>query len=920
MNLAACCCNPCHVSPGPVPRFENVTKVADWAYEPNPDGIAPYTRRKYDIQPDGSCLYSEDEPNATCGRVGTEEHPEDAQPVCWNRGFDRSPPENVWDVPGVLPCTGPGAVSQIIDNCYRRIEGESVSFTDPCKKMGWKGVQAKAVWPGMVGFATTNCCPDGGQQQTKYLTQRVIETAVYHKTVSSTNACDSAADYTTEIYYRVHAAQSVHVDRYGNIRRSGSVSVESWLKVDGVEQEGAIRSCNLADAVGIPSIQYSPDSKLWPSVTTFGANCGIITFGSGGGALTGTVDDLNTAEHYAHLPNQTQGACGTAEDSQYTTTGSGTPATFALSDTEISVRYNQTVRAERSRCCTEYPASSDLSEDESLNYSQVVTLSDPIYYTDVIQDAYDLLATWPLNDESIYPWRTDDATWLCPLVSRDAEARGPTIDWTQVGCAFQDDVRFSGDVRGEPLPAGYDRFYNFRHIVWGAAQPAGSWCGACEISIGEESPLVSATQWTDKLDGSSMYGPGGWVKGSYTPQFGQFAYGHVESIDGVWVQKWAETLEEWPSLNHTRPCARDRYLIDESNRGCKSTYTDPDIILDAPPAFTEFIVGDIIAFDEGVFEIVGKTDATHYELGPKKYDMLLDVDSSVSKLRFPTARAICGRLEVEATQLSPGVVQITLAENHWLKRGGSESDTVDFHSVAGLGSGLAATVVSDTVFTVPGTLGAYAGGGYVSSAGITSTTWDWDTTCPRHDFIFRSWQSQYREADADPMLPPAVLTETQHSIAPNASHPTVLCITPNGGDVFPHGLTIGPYTGFGIIAYDGCFASDWVGDFQQAITDPFWQADHEPCWHIGSGSWTKAAAPCSTGTDEYPFPPIVEARIVKPSGAPTVPVTIHIEGSMPGYIGHPNCEIGPYGRPTVHNFREAWLTCTDWQEKTNHRC
>ena len=112
-------------------------------------------------------------------------------------------------------------------------------------------------------------------------------------------------------------------------------------------------------------------------------------------------------------------------------------------------------------------------------------------------------------------------------------------------------------------------------------------------------------------------------------------------------------------------------------------------------------------------------------------------------------------------------------------------------------------------------------------------------------------------------------------------------------------------------------------DVVQAYRDPYWQADHVPCGH--SGEWAIATAPCGEDANHYPYPPLVEAMLTLPSGAPSFSVEHPTgypdgESGIPGPVGHPNCDVEPYAIGTVHAIRAAWEACDDWREKVNDNC
>lgn len=904
MNLLSCCCEGC--GSHTVQRFENTTQVANWADPATPALIDPYTRLRYEAA-DGGCVAAE------CpGAAGTQ--------ACYNQGFDYSA-ANFNTIGGITP----GGTELIDFNGYQDA-GTTTVISNPC--YGWKAVVANPIWTGRLGFM--DCCPDEGTTQTKFTTITSETVASFHALLTLP-ACGGGATQTWEDTYEVSLFQTASVDAHGNVTRSGSISIfyESLYNGSPVAETG-IDSCVLADNVGIRFQGNSSDlGAISAAIIPRGdlnldASCGIIEFGTDSGnvldgpGVTGTASELNAAAYYAPVANQSAGdPCDPTPIPEIDVSGSA--AVFTLSNTELSVSWNTSGTIELELCCGGSPSGLIAVQESDISFEKTVTLSGARTFAAVKQDGEDMLDEWPLTDDAVYPWRTDASVWLVPLVRRDAAAIEPTIDWTtDEECEFISTNDYTGNVLGIPNPAGYDRHFNFNHIVWGASTVEfGGVCTACENSLGELSapPLpATATLWVDMFDGANSHGPGAWMS---TLQYGQFGTTADAVRSGIWMQKWAETIEAWPALNYARPCARDRYLFDETAIACVVDFTAPDLEIEASPLSgdVEFEVGDVIAINNEVYQIATKTDAQNYTVGGLLYELLISCDGA-SKLRFPAARGIAGVLNVtNAVQTSPGVVTITVDRKHWLKRGGSSNDTVDFTSVAGLGSGLTATVVDDTNFTVPGTLGAWTSGGTVSQTGAQTA---WDTTCSRNTYVTREYADRYREYDdEDPEDLPYSVTRTQRDYTSTSlSNPYVVVISPNSDDTPTKGVRYGFAATF---EADHCFGSEWHMDVVQAVPDPYWQADHVPCGHVGS--WAQAAEPCGEDADHYPYPPLVEARLTKPDGAPEPAVEIFPEdGGIPAVTGHPDCEIEPLDDGTVHAIRAAWEACDDWQEKTMHNC
>lgn len=895
MNLLPCCCG-CAANPAPVPRFVNSTKVADWSSTPNPDGISPYAREK-NYCSSSSCVDSAS--NSECG--GTD------QIVCWTMGFDRTLVAFPDALTGVNACAGGAFVSQILQNCYTHDGTTMLEFPSHCT-YGWKAVGASVQWIGVEGFVENSvCCNDGGQGQTRYRTQTLVEGG----SVSQTIGADTF-DATQSIN------QTASVDLLGNVSRVGSMHTNSNNTVGG-SPGSWLDSCLLDDFNGEAG-GTSTGGETWPNGAPplpsgslpMSLNCGVITVGYPSGhpdysmfpEVSGTASELNALGLFAPASGGT------------ITSSTGNPATFVLTDTELSVSWDNVTTAP--------------TETKSVSFSKSITLSNPRTWADVKGHAESLLYEWPLNRDDIMPWRTDSLTWLIPMMTDGAVNNSPSIllgligdcpsstTWGEVvtcDCPYEQTKGGTDEIVGSPLPPGYGRHFNYWHNneEYCASPPlCGNPCVTTVGMMGVDPLPLGATQWPTKSAGWAMPGRGAHIKQDLSLDM-------IPSAS-VYVQKYAETLVEWPAFNLARVCGRDRYLFDETAVAYINSFAAPDLILEALPA-VEFEVGDkVVLNDGGVYQIATKTSATIYTVGSKLYDSPIACDGA-SKLRFPTARSQCSTRAVSCVQTSPGLITCTTTGKHWLKAGGSELDTLTFNGIGGLTTA-AATVTSDTAFTVSGTLTTSPSSGTISD-GATSAQIAFDTTCSRHTFITREQVSNYRAmaVDGDPAASPTV---TQHTLTPSSRHPSVLCCTPTPNfDAFDNAYyhTWGNAFGSTYVQADMCFGETWALRFEQAVADPVWQADHRPQAHPG-GDWEQAANPCDTLDDyHYAFPPLVEPLITVPSGAPSLSYTlVDTTAGIPIHVNHPNCEIDPYETPFEMTWRPGWLTCTDWQELIGHRC
>ena len=899
MNLLPCCCAACEPTPTPVLRFLNVTMVTDYSSTPNPAGIAPYGR-DHDYCAVGACVDAES--NSECG--GTD------QIKCWTMGFDGASIAPLAALTGINECTGGALVSQIAQNCYASDGTTLQEFPSHCT-YGWKAVAAIARWHGQTGFLDDpTCCPTGGDSQVLYKSQTLIEEGTRTRAVNQTNICVDPDSYINFSYYH-KINQTASCDDCGNVSRTGDIHFRLSQSTTANPEETWLDSCQLADCTG--------SFDVMPAQFPLAASCGIISVGYALGdpnhglfpSVQGTAAELNAM----NLKAQSSSSGTLAGGMAFTIVATGSPAVFTVTDDTLSVEWNSVVTTNyiSRNDCGLYPDDYDYEEVVTTNYRKVITLGNANTWASVQARAATMLAEYSLTDDRIYPWRTDAQTWLVPLITQGGEYNYPSISLGQTGscprttiwgetvtcesCEFAQDTGRNCDIIGAPLPPGYGYHFNYWHKNWIDCN-AGIDCGQCIETYGAmgASPLpMNATQWTDKIQGWDMPGRGAHIS--------QIDYAGAPTRSAL-VQKWAETIVKWPSINFARPASRDRYLFDETDVACGSV-AGTDLTLSVAPT-TPFSAGNKIAAGSGVYQITGGSGLA-YTVSALLYDTPIPCDGA-SRLRYPTARAIMSTLAATAVQTSPGLVTVTTTEKHRLKAGGSEQDTVTLTGIGGLTTAVA-TVTSDTVFTVSGTLTTSPSSGTISD-GATSAQIAFDTTCSRNTFLAREWQSDFSNP-GDPWS----VTETEVTLAPIARHPTVLYSSPN--DTFPHGYSI-PW---GSIAANMCDGAAWSARFDQVIVDPFWQADHEPCGH--AGAWSQDDTPChAPDSDHYAFPPLVEARATTPSGAPTIPVTFFTaeSESMPAPLSHPNCDINPYTQGHAMSWYSDWLTCTDWEELIGAKC
>ena len=864
MMIGGCCCA-CKEKEVEVDEFENVTEVLSY------DGastIPPYARESSD------CGY----PTA-CGTPGT-------QPACDEMGFDYSILQEPWEVSGILGgSAGAGETVDKVENNYYSKTGAKVTVGNPCG-YGWKGVQAKAVWCGVPGFGADECCDSGGQQQVRYVTRTTTQTMWYRVTqsleISGTPCSGDLAWEDVVLYNQLNITLVENVDVFGNISSTKSVKYVASQTGGGAYSTESCNEESWGTGPGSSGCKYASTAigavPLYRNAP-FTASCGIITWGCGADEVVGTPGEINDLNKWAP-PSTTSNSglcfCGDTGPDVVVMTSTGSPLVVSLSNIKITASYSGDTIFTRSGGCK------DTKQGVYLRYEhffeKTVVLSGENPYSNVIEDVKYLLSLWDLTDHKLYPWRTDSDTWQMPMVSRDAAAAGPgsgSFDVTTCEM-LPTPPQYSGDIRGAPLPGGgYGKYYNFFHKNH-YGDTTGGYCASCLDSIGASNPLdAAATQWTTLEEGVQMFGPGAWlidfeITGYFSPSGG----GPQDGGSVVIAQKWAETLEAWPRASSIRPCGRDRYLFDEANVGCVTSWDGTTVVLDLPVALSGTVV-----MGSTLYTVTGGSGST-YTLVSQSITSPVPCDG-IANLRYPTARGICGRLAATAVQTSPGVVTITTAANY-LRTG----DTVTVAGIGGIAGGTV-TVINSTSFTLSGTVTTPLTG-WVHNVGITSATWDLEQPCSEHKYVVATAQSDLRNAgNVD-------YTFTDDTLEPTKSYPSVLYCTPNG-ESFPHGKSYP----FGNIESDICYGSYWGLIFYQAVADPYWQQPHVPCDYSGGG-WTMTNDPCGTPTaNTYPFPPLVEPSV----GISTLPATF-------GGGGYTDCYT-PYSRATAHAYRSAWLACND---------
>jgi hypothetical protein len=479
--------------------------------------------------------------------------------------------------------------------------------------------------------------------------------------------------------------------------------------------------------------------------------------------------------------------------------------------------------------------------DTSLHYKQVLTgdgyvtdtkelvcnLSSPNTDASVYSDAVALAALWDLDDDMLYPWRTDNSTGLAPLVTRsevgydvapdpgdpfdmvDPSNPSARIPWIDPNAA-----RVNGSVIGAPQPAGYgyladgggEGIFDFRHATYSDCPPVDdSPVAPSVITYGARTPgdlPKNCPQWTpDEMQG---YFPAGkWVFYGALLQPVSGAWSPTDGI-GLWVQDWLQTEDTWQSYDFARPAGADRFAFFETNPDGSdavwqvvsgySAGTGDSIVL-CDHARENLTAGRLIVnsgdvwggASVGGFYNVTKTADDTVLIGSKVFNVPTgwscpsgDMTTAFGRLRFPACPGILGRAKISAitkatlchltVESSPG-----LATN--LTNSPPASELVDLCDAAmtALASNVAVTRVGDTEFTVPNSgataYATIAAAKYIVAHGAAA--YYWDDNMPKGHVVTLEFGFDYR-----------LYNETRRFNAEIA-----YCATQSGCDCSPLGST-----------------------------------------------------------------------------------------------------------------------------------
>jgi hypothetical protein len=723
-----------------------------------------------------------------------------------------------------------------------------------CEKAGFKNVYAIKAWHGRYGFDDNDgCftgedtrCPDpasGGPRSTKYLIKAMSGTKI-------------ATQVAGGVAHSWSWGRTYSINRFsGKVTLAGDIQTHHYHGDASYNDVGELVSpeVNIDDT--------ATDDHLIALCNT-DYRCGGYTGEFAGGMLNTPLDELN--DNLLGLHHE---------------------RTISQSTTHISIYF---------RRYTDEPDTTDPTTGDPVPFNNsnevyhvTIALGGAYSSDDVNADVRNLLGTWSLASDKVYPWRVDGHCTHGPLVSYYELPPNTPDQFTEVG--WVDVNPHNGEVMGAPTPAGYEKFFNFRQPVYREGQIVGRGQAAADWAR-------HATQWTD----DSMAGtfpPGAFI-----------SFGIATGLANYLVAcKYAEILLPKPSHSFGRPWGRDRYAIDQTTASCITDLSDGVVTVDGAPAITSGNKCLVAGFgdEDGVYQVTRLTAST-FALNSKIRDVpttLTSLDAVFGKLRWPDAPAIAGRVKVKtASNTSP--IVITLGGDAIKFAFPDTNDEVTIEAVQGntAANGTWTVTKTDGGFSLNGSTGngGYTSGGFASSPGAAGHQWhdnrrkgDWclitwgynyrdvgERARLHQNFLDRDAIDTYRAlfdlpscglSDPAPIRPNtgawSSITASQNCSAYSACEPSVVAITPNG-EHFANGQTFAMPT----LPCDDRYGSNWQSAPKQWMDDPLWQVPHRPCG-LESG-WSNDGGFCHNPDgdgDYYPMAPQEECRVTVPGGAPAMP-------------------------------------------------
>jgi hypothetical protein len=346
-----------------------------------------------------------------------------------------------------------------------------------CEKRGSKSVQAKRSWHGTFGLTDDDF--DGCVDTFLDCGGSVDQYLAYRATPPAEKFCKIEYDYEYHITSYDEGGGTDHHPDNVNFQRdgsgSGSVTVDAGTGI----LTGSITSSELTQIEGIGSLFTTKDiTDGFDSVSGTSGNTtdGDIIFGAGFAchglppcpisltfsSLQILIDNFNAASGGSKPPIY-------SNPDSYSESGSysvpGYPGTHSFSFSVDITRTNTSLTwsatwDETIDNDTETDDEHDENTREVNSFSGTITLSNSNPSSNIYTDLKSLLAYWPLNDDLLYPWRTDGKPQIAPLVSRNEKGKTSPM-FTVPAFSVNDMASPINDAGGNaPFASGWAPTYN----------------------------------------------------------------------------------------------------------------------------------------------------------------------------------------------------------------------------------------------------------------------------------------------------------------------------------------------------------------------------------------------------------------------------------------------------------------------------
>lgn len=199
-------------------------------------------------------------------------------------------------------------------------------------------------------------------------------------------------------------------------------------------------------------------------------------------------------------------------------------------------------------------------------YQGSAKLASPYTAQQCQKDCVALLNEWDMTDDAVYPWRTDSACNVAPMVILKENNGGIGWGYCDVPADSNSTTKFDGSIYGKPMAAAYyDKgWFDFYADKYAYSLSYNGDVVVC-FEYGQYAPdgiPTTATHWTDGANDTHY-------QGGFWQPFSRFKVNYIYDLppfvnhgcafvannqEAFWAAKWAEIKEPLPSQNYTAPC------------------------------------------------------------------------------------------------------------------------------------------------------------------------------------------------------------------------------------------------------------------------------------------------------------------------------------------------------------------------------